>query len=124
MPARLEIVSPRAGAVQSQNIINGIIQPPGPVQVFVLYPDKKWHLQGDTESSGEYWSATCQFGPENASYGGYDIVAIAGDAIDHPIVDAIPDGLSRSPVVHVQRFPARSSGARPGLPRKWNRGAR
>ena len=107
----LEILSPRTGRVLAQSLVNGLIQPPGPVQVLVHYPDGKWHLQFETCVSwrdghqGAHWSATCRFGGDNVTGGSYDIVAVAGNSIRELILDCIPDSLPRSQVVHVRRGP-------------------
>jgi hypothetical protein len=107
---RIEISSPATGNVQQKQVVNGFIQPPGPVQVLVLSADNKWRLQKEVRLDGPYWSATCHFGEEAGSPGSYEIVAVSGNSIWDPVVDAIPEELPSSEVVHVRR-PALSTAA-------------
>ncbi len=100
---KIEISSPAMGNVQQKQVVNGFIQPPGPVQVLVLSADNKWRLQREVRLDGPFWSATCHFGEENGPPGGYRIVAVSGNSICDPVVDAIPEDLPSSEVVHVLR---------------------
>ena len=109
----MEISSPATGNVQRQQVVNGFIRPPGPVQVLVLSADNKWRLQsevildGPFGTDGAFWSATCDFGPP----GGYSIVAIAGCGILGRVLEEIPNGLTSSQVVQVQIAPRQGRGA-------------
>jgi hypothetical protein len=107
---RIEISSPATGIVQQKQVVNGLIQPPGPVQVLVLSADNKWRLQQEVRLDGPFWSATCHFGEEDGPAGTYGIVAVPGNSIWDSVVEAIPEELPSSNVVHVLR-PARSNGA-------------
>jgi hypothetical protein len=100
---KIEISSPATGNVQQKQVVNGLIQPPGPVQVLVLSADKKWRLQNEVRLDGPFWSATCHFGEEGGPPGGYGIVAVSGNSIWDPVVEALPEELPRSEVVHVLR---------------------
>jgi hypothetical protein len=100
---KIEISSPATGNVQQKQVVNGFIQPPGPVQVLVLSADNKWRLQKEVRLDGPYWSATCLFGEESGPPGRYRIVAVSGNSIWDPVVDAIPEELPSSEVVHVLR---------------------
>lgn len=102
-PVKIEICSPAVGNVQQMQVVNGFIQPPGPVQVLVLSADHKWRLQNEVRLDGSYWSATCHFGEEDGPGGEYGIVAVSGNSIWRPILDEIPEELPRSEVVHVLR---------------------
>ncbi len=102
---KIEISSPATGKVQQKQVVNGLIQPPGPVQVLVLSADNKWRLQNEVRLDGPFWSATCQFGEEGGPSGIYGIVAVSGNCIWDPVVDAIPEELPRSEVVRVVRPP-------------------
>jgi hypothetical protein len=102
---KIEISSPATGNVQQKQVVNGVIQPPGPVQVLVLSADNKWRLQQEVRLDGSFWSATCHFGEEGGPPGGYGIVAVSGNSIWDPVVDAIPEELPSSEVVRVLRSP-------------------
>jgi hypothetical protein len=93
------ISSPLTGIVQSQQLVNGFIHPPGPVQVLVLTADNKWHLQDEVRLDGPFWSATCEFGPPGA----YRIVAVAGCGISGRVLDEIPTDRPSSQIVQVRR---------------------
>ena len=93
------ISSPVTGNVQNQQVVNGFIHPPGPVQVLVLSADRKWHLQDEVRLDGPFWSATCDFGLPGA----YSVVAVAGCGISGRVLDEIPSELPSSQIVQVRR---------------------
>lgn len=115
---KVEILSPITGTVEAMHTVIGIVNPAGPVRVFVLYPDGKWRSFEakliTMPKGGAFWSAPCRFGRDDSPAGNYDIVAVCGQAVQPRPLSKIPDGSYKSRTVHVRRGAVDSRTVKPG----------
>jgi hypothetical protein len=101
----LEILTPLHGRdVGWRQIVRGSVFPSdSDVQVLVYSPDGLWYVQGPVVVKDCAWSCRCQFGVKEKAGLSYEIVAAFGKSLKLEKYEHLPESLTKSKVITVNR---------------------